>query len=260
MLYLYELPNWLIATLIIGATIGASLLAQPFVHRVLRIHRLSAHHFVLAITIHSTVVALAAFVLGFAAVEARNTFDDISRSLVLEAHEISELDQNLARYGTATQPAHEALIRYTKSIIDDEWPALVAGAPGSPKTTALFRTLSQQISALEPTTMREGILMREILQHLQGANRARDERLDAAANAGLPSLFWAALIGINLVVIAIGGLLQRSRAIMYLLASQGAALGILLAFLFIIDQPYIGETSVSPAPFQQVLTEISVHR
>ena len=79
-----------------------------------------------------------------------------------------------------------------------------------------------------------------------------DQALEAAEIA-LPGMFWV-IVGITLTIFAgISSLLMTSAFRAGIVCAQAAILGVLLAAVFINDEPFKGETSIRPTAYIRFL-------
>ena len=78
---------------------------------------------------------------------------------------------------------------------------------------------------------------------------AREARLNAAS-AALPMQFWALILLLGGLLVATGPLYPARAHVVVMLAIQSAALGALVAFVFLMDQPFRGELTVSAEPYR----------
>src|SRR5882724_642646 len=82
----------------------------------------------LVLRIQVTLFTMTSLVLAFTLVQAESNFRKVDSIVSAEASQIDRLDRLLARYGDVTAGAiRERLRAYTRSIIDDDWPAMLQG-------------------------------------------------------------------------------------------------------------------------------------
>jgi hypothetical protein len=84
----------------------------------------------------------------------------------------------------------------------------------------------------------------------------RETRIVAAAQLKLPSMFWTTIVFllVTLVVLATFSEAALGRAVA--LGGQGFGLAVLVALVFIFDQPFQGQTSVSPKPIATAVEDM----
>ena len=205
-----------------------------------------------------SVMSMAGVVLAFSLVQANENLRSIQTTVGKFAASVSTADRVLLRIG---QPQfaqlRPVLAAFGDTVIADEWPRLAA-EERSEKADALYSRLSASTRAIEPKTPREQAMFNELLRSLDEISDNRELVIEDA-DISLPGFFWVTVIGL----MAIGSLLSmlthptlpRRAGI----AATTAAVGLLLAFVIIVDGPFEGETSVSNRPIQTALA-IDAHR
>lgn len=93
---------------------------------------------------------MCSLVLAFTLVQAESNFRKVDAIVSTEASQIDPLDRLLARYGDASAATVRQHLRaYARSIIDDDWPAMLQGNE-SEKTREAFSPASRGVLALNP--------------------------------------------------------------------------------------------------------------
>lgn len=146
------------------------------------------------------------------------------------------------------------LMAYTKSIVEDDWPALVNGG-ASQKTTDLFKPVSHGIIAIHPENDRQVSLYASAVNLAHDLERMREVRLESGT-LQIPTNYWMVILFAMLSKILLSALLDRSGMGNYVLGVQMAVLGALLGLVLIFDEPYKGQTSVQPDNFVSVLEKM----
>src|SRR5258708_39164784 len=135
----------------------------------------------LVLRIQVTLFTMTSLILAFTLVQAENNFRKVDAIVSAEASQIDRLDRLLARYGDATAVAVRASLRiYTRSIIDDDWPAMLRGDE-SEKTRQAFRPVSRGLLALSPAPGRQAEIYSAILRTFDAVAESRDIRLNATS-------------------------------------------------------------------------------
>jgi hypothetical protein len=78
----------------------------------------------------------------------------------------------------------------------------------------------------------------------------------AATKLELPSIFWETIIGLLAIVLLLATFSERTFGRAVALGCQGFGLALLVALVFILDEPFKGQTFVSPEPIVTVVAEI----
>ena len=175
-----------------------------------------------------------------------------------EAHNIAQMDRFLVRFGDPENGVLRGSLRdYADSIVKDEWPQLRKGNP-SERTTALFRPFSRGIFAIDPMPGRQSLIYTEMLKKADELALDRKARLVAASRLKLPSIFWEIIVFLLLTLMLLASFSESKLSLTRVVAlgGEGFGLALLVAFVFICDQPFKGHTSVSPDPIIKVIAEM----
>jgi len=255
--WLYNIPNICIA-LLFGLIGGALFAGVPFFRQKLLRIKGPRDYFEPARNALNVVIGFTGVVLAFSLVQAQINLRNLEAQVGTEAHNLSQMDRLLVRYGDLRNDAIRAsLYDYANSIVKDEWPQLRKGKP-STRTSTLFRPISRGILALDPMPGRQSLIYAEMLKKVDELAADRESRLLAAARIKLPLAFWETIFFLILILLVLAsfseGTFAPGRAIA--LSCQGFAVALLVAFVFIFDQPFKGQTSVSPEPIVKAIAEM----
>lgn len=253
--WLYNLSD--LGILVLFGVIGACLLGgAPFLReKLLRIQIPTADSEVAGKAL-GMVFRFAGLVLAFSLVQANGDLRKLETQVGVEAHNLAQMDRLILRYGdTNTNALRTALHDYAKSIVTDEWPEL-SKAKASGRTAALFRPISRGIIAIEPTAVRQSVLYAELLKKSDEIAGDRKARLVAATKLELPAIFWQAIVGLFAMLFVLAASLECTSGRVRALGAQGFGLALLVALVFIFDEPFKGQTAVSPGPIVTVIAEM----
>jgi hypothetical protein len=84
----------------------------------------------------------------------------------------------------------------------------------------------------------------------------RKARVVAAAKLKLPPIFWETIIALLVILLLLAAVSEATFGQEAALAGQGFGLALLVALVFIFDQPFKGESSVSSEPIVTVVAEM----
>jgi hypothetical protein len=253
--WIYDIPN-IGVTLLFGIA-GACLLAgAPFLReKVLRIRVPSAYSEATDKAL-AVVISFTGVVLAFLLVQATGNLRNLETQVATEAHNIEQMDRLFLRSGDPAISALRGALRdYANSIVRDEWPELRKGR-SSEQTTALFRPISRGTFAIEPPPGRQSLIYAEILKKVDELSAEREARIVAATKLELPSIFWETIIGLLTILLLLATFSECTFGRAVALGCQGFGLALLVALVFIFDEPFKGQTSVSPEPIATVLAEM----
>lgn len=252
--WLYSLPEALI--LVAGALVmvGAILALPSLVHR-LPYLRTSNENNDFVLRMQATLFTMTSLVLAFTLVEAESNFRKADLLVATEASQINRLDRLLSRYGDESAAELRLdLLAYAKAIVDDEWPAMLRGER-SDKVRLAFTPLSRGLFEIEPRPGRETTIYAELLRSFDTIAESRDARLNAVTLA-LPERYWQVILFAVLMLLFITSTMGRSAFRAYVLSAQMAVMGAFIGFVFIMDQPFKGQTAVDAQPLRQAIVRM----
>ena len=245
------LPDIAILGLVVALISGLAMLAPHLARHVLRIKTDDSRH-AAALDAYKAIMGMTGVVLAFALVEANNNLHAIEGIVAKEAAAIAATDRALLRSGNPELVAlRPALAAYGSSVIKDEWPIL-AEEDRSEETDSAYNTLSRQARAANPADARQQSMFAELLKDLDDMADLREQRL-AETDSDLPTFFWVTAGGLLGVAFVLGLLADATLAVTVTLGATAAAVALVLAFVIIVDQPFEGETSVTPKEIAKAL-------
>jgi hypothetical protein len=255
--WLHNLPNFVIALLfgLVGAGLAAS--APFFRKKLLRIEAPREHAEAARVAL-DLVVYLSGLVLAFSFNRAQGDHRNLETQVATEAHNLAQMDRLLLRYGDPGNGSIRVSLRdYADSIVRDEWPELEESR-SSQRTAALFRPISRGILAIAPTDERQILIYAEMLKKIDEIAADRKTRVAAAAQLELPSIFWLIITFLMVILLVLATFTEATRGRAIALGGLGSALALLVALVFIFDEPFRGETSISPKPIVDAVAEMRV--
>ena len=253
--WLYNLPDVGIALLF--GTVGACLLAGvPFLREKLLRIQVPSDQSKAARDALGVVIGFTGFVLAFSLVQAHSNLRSLETQVGTEAHNLAQLDRLLVRYGDPGNGAiRVSLCEYANSIVRDEWPELSKGRP-SERTAALFRPISRSILAIDPPPGRQSLIYAEMLKKADEIAADRKARVVAATKLELPWIFWETMIALLVILLLLAAFSEATFGRAVALGGQGFGLALLVALVFIFDEPFKGQKAVSPEPIVTVVAEM----
>jgi hypothetical protein len=212
-------------------------------------------HLDIAMRTTGAVMAALTLILAFCAVQARSQAADAQRLVATEVSAIGTMARIADRLGAPGHAMRRDLAAYAASIAAQEFPAM-ATQGRHPATQALLEALeaaSYQAAAAAPE-----VLATDMLQEFDDMDSARDRRLEGA-RIGLPAEFWMLILVLFFLLALTGALYPPRLHTIGMLAVQAAGVGALIAFVFLMDQPFRGSIGVSAAPYE-ALSQGLAHR
>ncbi len=258
MYWIYDIPNWTLAILTVGAFVGFSivglLVTRPLVRRFLNA---SAVHNDVVSYIFAGVGVFYGLALGLIAVATWGDFTDIDGQISLEAAAIAELYRDLDGYPDPPRSHLENRLRdYTQHIVDKDWPAHRLGqAPED--GTLLLEEIENEMMSFEPTKEREKIVHAEALTSLDAVIKQQRLRLQSVGT-GLPASLWSVVLVGSWLTIGLTYFfwVENLKLHVVLVALLATFIALLVFLTAAMDNPFRGEFSVSPDAFQIILDNV----
>jgi len=256
--YLYTLPDAVIVLLFISGSV-VLMLALYLLRKYIPVYRSprtadeikKTDDFLLGV--RTALIGMCSLVLAFSLVTVIGNFNRAEAAAAAEASLINNMDRMMVRYGhTDASELRDELLAYTKSIVEDEWP-LLSQWHGSDKTRALFVPISQGVIAIQPAAGRQNVIYTEMVKKADDIAEAREARLESTSTS-LASVFWLMVILTFSAVLLLTFFVELSPIRTFGFTIQMMAFAALLSVVFIFDEPFNGQTSVSPKAFVKVIS------
>lgn len=250
--------NWQVFAVFIAVIVSAGLLIGLTINRVLRSTGLEIDQRTrdYAQIVYLGIFALTALMMTLSTLEARSTTSKMGAKVKEEAFNLVHLDRMLVHYGAErTADARRVLVDYAKAVVDEDWPLMRAGAPdGSVHVYDLMARLRIAIDALQES--HNGLVDR-MLDDVNDLEQQHDDRIIAASEARLPSIFWWLIGALTGAICILAGLLIVRPYGFIFLGIKLTAVGLMVSFLAVMDGPFRGETSISPEPISYAIEYLS---
>ncbi len=207
--------------------------------------------------IYATIGVAYAVLMAFVVLVVWEQLSAAEANVQEEAGIVRALNEDARAYpAPVAQQLRLQLQAYTRSVVDDEWPAMASGL-SSPKTDAALRAIEDTLLAFKPTNVQEQVIFGESFTQINRVIVDRTLRLHQS-QAAVPDTLWLALIIGAVVTISFSYFFRVGS-----LVAQGlmtAALAIVIAsVLFVIvefDRPFTGDIRVEPTTFEQLLVSM----
>ncbi len=251
MLFLYDLPNWLMGVIVIGAVLVGSFAGYFLFHRLFR-PAFTDDNKAVALVVLTVIATLNSLLLAFSAIDVWEAFGAAESAVVQEANTISELGRDLAVYDSRESRDVRGLLRdYTEKVVAVEWLDMQQGQANIDVWNR-FDRMFLKIGTLEPDTPKRVILLREIWARANELIKMRRSRLFTSESA-VPGTLWAVvLLGATITLVATY-VLPPTRFHGWMVGLLALSLGLIFFLIVAMDRPFAGKESVSPEPFTQAI-------
>lgn len=197
--------------------------------------------------VHNSILALIAFLMALITTSELSSFANADKQITLEGVAIKRLDRDLANLGEMGTEARTILRSYVGHVAGDEWHRLSRRPQSlSPAAEQDLARLWGEVRRLQPIVRTDNpSIAGDIADYTHKIEDARISRLSASVN-GIPDVVWV-MMGLFFVsACVLAGRHKMSRYARQVVFIQMSALGIILALDIIIDNPFGGDTSLTP--------------
>jgi hypothetical protein len=254
------LPIWLLFLLLVIVAPALVIGLQVLVRR--RWPRLSeGDHNDVAGFIIAIIGVIYAVLLAFVVIVSWEQFDQADDIVGQEASALRSLYRETVAFPPEIRDRIQDDVRaYAEAAVTREWPAMERSEPGDPAVARALDRLAEHLSELPADTpVRQQYIAVEADRFAELVS-FRSQRLDFVGE-GLPGVLWVALVFGGLVTIGFAMIFGlRSTALhLFMTGSLTAVIGVLLFVALAIDQPFVGDVAVTPAPLERFLTDFGGH-
>lgn len=255
--WLSDLPTTaaVFVSLLIGA--GLSALGLCVVHPILP-QGVRAVHNDISGFIFATVGATYAVLLAFVAVAVWQNFAQIESQVQTEANLVGDLYRDTVAFPepSASRMRHFLFV-YAEIVVQDEWAALAAGRADEASGWQLMDKFHAELLQFKADDESAGILRAGAIKTLNELYDARRGRFHAAA-LELPPILWWNLIAGAVILMLFTYLFGAPRFWMHLAAVSllGALIGLVMALVVLLNNPFRGQNHVSIAPFHRLVESV----
>ncbi len=257
--WFHELSSTQLAVLVVVATLTVSI--AGLAATAARVRATSLHQTLDNGAISGLLAALIgiyAIAAGLTAVAVWGNTGDAGAKVGREATVISVLFHDFAGYPEPQRTEfREALIGYTRHIIDQEWPLHERGeAPTIPLATV--EAFQRAFFGFEPATEGQKIVHAQSVAVYNDLLEARRMRLQAVQDTALPLELWVIVLLLGVIAISACFLLRMESFLMHATITiiVAAPIALILYFIAVTDRPFQGGVSVSAEPYREVLERI----
>ncbi len=240
-----------LALVSVGTALGIAALAHRFFFAS-RVDEIDPHSKLLDL-VHGSLLAFITFMLAISVTEVRSNFGKADDAVSREATHIASLDREIGEFDPAWVAETRPLLRrYVEQVASNEWPRLAAPKPSlAPEAqTTLDELLGQLRQVPASESSRNALLARHDTIELDRAIRYEH------ATRSVPRVFWLLIGGFLVGAMMMNGRYGQSFLTRTLITIHFSAIGLSLALILILDAPFRGETSISPAPLVQAVRRI----
>ncbi|HEY6333646.1 MAG TPA: hypothetical protein VI756_30285, partial [Blastocatellia bacterium] len=193
--------------------------------------------------------------LGLLAVATWQTYSDVETRVGEEAAAVGALYRDVSSFPDPSRTELQSdLRRYARQVIDVAWPQQRRGIIPQDEGVTLS-ALQIHLSGFEPTTESQKTIYAEAYHGFNRIAELRGRRLQSVRE-GLALPLWTVVLAGAFLNIAVTWFFDmRSQSMhFWMTVLLSALLGLLIYLLGALDNPFRGEISVSPEPFEIMYT------
>lgn len=251
MLWLYDLPTWLMGLIIVGGFTSISVAGLYASRRLVQEitgprpgHNEGVDAYIAAAAVFYGLVA------GLIAVAAWQQFATFDDQVTQEAGTVATLYRSIATYPEPYRSKLTAELRaYTRAVIDG-WPLLQHGVV-PPQPATLLNKFQTTFYSFEPKTEGARIIHASAVNEFVRMIDLRRSRLHNK-DEGLPAALWTVVIlgGVLTIFLTYFLALERFNVHVVMTAVSGILVSLLIFMIAAVDHPFRGGVSIGPDAFQ----------
>ena len=256
MTWIYAIPGWLFALLVIGLMCATSAAGLVLVHRGKRDGQLS--HNDVAGPVITTVGTVLAVMLSFMVVVVWQEFDASAANVQHEASAVSDLYHLAPALPAPVRTKLQAAIRsYVQIVIDREWELMRSGQRSMQARNVSLSILGI-VAGYEPKTASQVALQQEAFELIKTFSDYRRSRIFDNQES-IPAALWVTMIFIGAVTIGSSYFFEvrNFRAHLLMTLALAAVIGSIFVLIVEFDLPFRGDVSVPPTAFVHALGDMT---
>lgn len=209
------------------------------------------NHSKLADLVHGSLLAFTVFTLALVLTDVRANLGKTLDSTLREASIITRLDAELeVAGGPDATTARRDLRDYVEAVTRYDWPALGKQMPKlSKEGNRAMKSLRATVRSAARANPDSAAAINAFLPQLEDLRLGRLE----SATKSVTHVFWWIICAFLMGAMVMNGRHSFDPASGTLIFLHMAGIGLVLALILVMDQPFRGETSVSPAPITRAL-------
>ncbi|MFI7121735.1 hypothetical protein [Amycolatopsis sp. NPDC049868] len=254
--WLYDLPNWGMFLLFVAVALAicwsAVILLRPAMDRLFGGEDREQRNSLLDLVLSGTGLFYG-LLLGLIAAATYTTYSEAEASVANEATAVAALYRDVSGYPEPFRSQLRADIEfYVDNLVKVSWPKQQQGEIPTEGTDQVD-VIQRRMTTFEPTTPGQEVLHAEAYSQFNSFVEARRKVLNSVS-ASLPGALWWVLVGGALINLLLTSMLAVERLAPHLVISGLFAVFIAMMIFLIaaMDNPFLGEFSVPPQPFERL--------
>jgi hypothetical protein len=254
--WLYTVPLWLLALLLVGGTVGIAMGGVLLTRRMG--WTVGFDDNTTAGFLHAFLGVVYAVALGLIVVTVQGDYGDVDEATVREANNVGDMYRLMDGLSEPARTQLKSEVRqYVGLVIREEWPAVAAGGQ-SERTSRAIDEIAHHVILFQPATPHDHDLYPQLLATLGQVLDDRRERLIQGVD-GIGGVTWGVIILGGLITLGFACTfnMRSGRAQLVLTALMGTSFALMVFLIIAMDHPLWGDLSVEPDAFQSIETSIA---
>lgn len=248
------MPVWLLAGLVIGASVAFSVGLQLAVRWTFGVKVIATNHEVAGFK-YAVVGVAYSVLLAFVVVGVWQEFEDTKHAVDAEAERFYNLYRNSYNYPEADgAKIRRALMTYAVAVRDDDWPQMEIGRHGSDEASEAYAKLSYTLGQIQSNDL---ALMPTILHGIDLLQQTADLRLERLSDVGghMTPVIWGVLVLGGVITLAYPAFFATQKVGPQVLMTAGLAMIVGATFFLAIhlNFPFSGPVHITPDPIDAVI-------
>lgn len=209
-------------------------------------------HTKLAEIVNGSFLAFTVFILAMVLNDVRGNLGKADDAALREASTMTrlELELKVANVPEAAV-ARDALRAYANAVVVHDWPALSTYQPTlSVQSEATLLELIKAVDQVALAAPRSASALKSLLDKLQDLRQGRLE----SATKSVARVFWWTIAAFLLGAMIMNGRHPLDLASGTLITLHIGSIGLVIALILVMDEPFRGQTSISAEPIANALS------
>ena len=202
------------------------------------------------------IATMTALVLGLVTASAKQSFDEVDKTVRSVAADMATLDGVLGRFGPEAAPVRATLKRVVEARVRATWTDLGVQALGPPVAIELVEQFASQVRALTPRTDEQTWLKSRAMELTESLMEVRF-RVIGRVGSSVPAPFLVILVFWLTVTFASFGLFAaRTATVVAVLLLCALSVAAAVFLVLELDSPFEGMIRVSSEPMDAVVSRV----
>ncbi len=259
--FLYDLPNWLFASVIILLFVSFGLIGLLCTRKIVkRLHQEDYAHNDIVSYYLAAMTVFYGITLGLVAAGTWNTYSGLNAKVDEEAQSVASIYRDVRGYPDSLKNKLQRDLRnYVCNVIHVSWPLQRKGL--LPTQSGLYLdTFQTHLMSYNPQTVRDQVIEAEVFKQFNNLVEIRRSRINST-HTGLPAVLWTLVVIGGMICIVVSWFFDVKSLSMHVCMTVLLAglLGLMIYLIGTMDNPFRGKISVTPAALEMLYHQLVKH-